>query len=318
MSRATLVALALALALVALLPAGCADTSEVDDPRPRGAIEQDASSAGVAITVGSKNFTEQEVLGEVYAQGLRAAGFAVTTSLNLGDEQIARRSLERGVVDGYPEYTGTVLVSLCARAPRDLPQDPREAFAQARDCLRDDGLTAFAPTPFSSTNEVGVKRAVAERLGLRTISDLRRVDQRFTLYGSPECPRRRDCLAGLRAEYGLRFRRFAPVPIDERHAVLDRGEQVASIVFSTDPQIDRQDIVVLEDDRRLFPPAQSMFVVKNALAERHGRELGRVVAQVQRRLTEDTMRELNARVDLDGQTPAQAARGYLRATGLVP
>jgi glycine betaine/choline ABC-type transport system substrate-binding protein len=307
-----------ALAVAALVLAGCGDTSEGDPRQPRGAIERTASSAGVAITIGSKNFTEQEVLGELYAQGLRAAGFEVATSLNLGDEQIARRSLERGVIDGYPEYTGTVLVSLCERAPRDLPQDPRDAFVAARDCLREDGLTAFAPTPFSSTNEVGVKRAVARKLRLRTISDLRRVDQDLTLHGSPECPRRRDCLAGLRARYGLEFRRFAPVPIAERHAVLDRGERVASIVFSTDPQIDRQDIVVLEDDRRLFPPAQSAFVLDGELAKRHGREIGRVVAQVQQGLTEDTMRELNARVDLDGRSPAEAAKGYLRDTGLVP
>ena len=307
-----------ALAVAALVLAGCGDASEGDAPRPRGAIERTASSAGVAITVGSKNFTEQEVLGELYAQGLRAAGFEVATSLNLGDEMIARRSLERRVIDGYPEYTGTVLVSLCERAPRDLPQDPRDAFVAARDCLREDGVTAFAPTPFSSTNEVGVKRAVARRLRLRTISDLRRVDQDLTLYGAPECPRRRDCLAGLKAEYGLDFRRFAPVPIAERHAVLNRGERVASIVFSTDPQIDRQDIVVLEDDRRLFPPAQSAFVLDGKLAERHGREIGRVVAQVQKGLTEDTMRELNARVDLDGRSPAEAAKGYLRDTGLVP
>ncbi len=310
-------ALVAALLLAACGTAACGDEADVDRPRPAGLIEPAASNAGVALTVGSKNFTEQEVLGEVYAQGLRAAGFDVTTSLNLGDERTARRSLERGVIDGYPEYTGTVLVSLCDRAPRELPRDPRAAFAQARACLREDGLTAFPPTPFSSTNEVGVKRAVAERHRLRTISDLRRVDQRFTLYGSPECPQRRDCLAGLRSEYGLDFRRFAPVPIDERHAALNRGERVASIVFSTDPQIDRQDIVVLEDDRRLFPPAQSMFVVEDALAERDGRGIARVIAQVQRGLTEDTMRELNARVDLDGQTPAAAARRYLRDTGLV-
>ena len=308
----------LALALVALVLAGCGDTSEVEEPRPRGAIQPSGSSAGVAITVGSKNFTEQEVLGELYAQGLRAAGFDVTTSLNLGDEQIARRALERGVIGGYPEYTGTVLVSLCERASRDLPQEPRAAFAAARDCLREDGLTAFAPTPFSSTNEVGVKRAVAERLRLRTISDLRRVDQDLTLYGSPECPRRRDCLAGLQDEYGLDFRRFVAVPIAQRHAVLNRGARVASIVFSTDPQLDRQDIVVLEDDRLLFPPAQSTFVVKDALAERAGPVLGGVVAQVQKELTDDTMRELNARVDLDGRTPAEAAKAYLRDTGLVP
>jgi osmoprotectant transport system substrate-binding protein len=305
---------ALAL-LAAAVAAGCGDDGAED--RSRGAIARDQANAAVAITVGSKNFTEQRVLGEVYAQGLRAAGFRVDTALDLGDEQTARRALDRGVIDGYPEYTGTVLVALCDVATRDVPRAPGAAYERARDCLREDGPVALPPTPFQSTNEVGVRRETAERLRLRTISDLRRVDQRLTLFGSPECPRRRDCLRGLREVYGLDFARFQAVPIAERHRVLARGERVASIVFSTDPQIPRQDIVVLRDDRRMLPPANSTFVISPSLERRAGPAVRRVVAQVQKGLTETAMRELNARVDLDGRTPAQAARQYLRDARLV-
>lgn len=307
----------LVAAFAVVVLAGCGGDEDEPAPAPAGAIERSAGNARISITVGSKNFTEQEVLGEVYAQGLAAAGFRVAKELDLGDERTARRALGRGVIDGYPEYTGTVLVSLCDVAGGELPREAGEAYARARDCLRADGLTAFAPTPFSSTNEVGVKRAVAERLRLRRISDLRRVDQRLTLYGSPECPRRRDCLRGLQARYDLEFRRFVAVPIASRHEVLDRGDRAASIVFSTDPQLDRRDIVVLEDDRGLFPPAQTTFVVRTDLARRAGPALPRVIAQVQEGLTEEVMRELNARVDLDGRTPGDVARAYLRGAGLT-
>ena len=307
---------ALCAALVALAgPAGCGGG---DEPEPReGAIERDEANARIALTVGSKNFTEQKVLGEIYAQGLRAAGFKVTTALDLGDEKTARRALDRGVIDGYPEYTGTVLVSLCGVPPGQVPSESSTAYGQARDCLRDDGLTAFPPTPFQSTNEVGLRTRVADELGVTTISDLRRVDDRLTLFGSPECAGRGDCLRGLREVYGLRFKRFVPVAIARRHEVLSAGSRVASIVFSTDPQIPRQDITVLRDDRGLFPPANSTFVVDAELARRAGPALAKVVAQVQEGLTERVMRELNARVDLDGRTPAAAAAAHLRDAGLT-
>lgn len=303
------------LATMALI-AGCGGGDAMPE-RAAGAIVRDDANARVAITVGSKNFTEQEVLGEIYGQGLAAAGFRVDTELNLGDEQTALRALERGVIDGYPEYTGTVLVSLCDVPTRRVPREEAAAYERARECLRPDGLVAFAPTPFSSTNEVGVKQAVADELDLRAISDLRRVDQRFTLYGSPECPRRRDCLLGLRRRYGLRFRRFVPVAIAQRHEVLDRPGRAASIVFTTDPQITRQDIALLADDENMFPPANSTFVVDEDVARRAGPALPRAIAQVQQGLTAEVMRELNARVDLDGRTPAAVAAAYLRAAGLV-
>ena len=304
-----------AVCTVAVAAIGCGG-GDREESGGRG-IVRDAANGRVEITVGSKNFTEQKVLGELYAQGLRAAGFRVDTALDLGDEQTARRALRRGVIDGYPEYTGTVLISLCGVPTGALPADSRRAFERARDCLRRDGLRAYPPTPFESTNEVGLKRAVADALGVRTISDLRRVDERLTLFGSPECPRRGDCLRGLREVYGLRFRRFEPVAIARRHEVLGRGRRVASIVFSTDPQIPRQDIAVLEDDRGLFPPANSSFVIDGRVARRAGPALGRVIAQVQRGLTEQVMRELNARVDLDGRSPAAVAAGHLREAGLV-
>ena len=106
---------------------------------------------------------------------------------------------------------------------------------------------------------------------LPKISDLSKVDQDFTLYGSPECRQRTDCLLGLQQTYGLKFKKFTPVDIDLRHEVLKRGDDVASIVFTTDPQNKRENIVLLEDDKGMFPPYNSTFVVRDEVAEQAGR-----------------------------------------------
>jgi osmoprotectant transport system substrate-binding protein len=319
MRRRTLI---LPLVACVLLAAGCGDDDDSGGSpggqARQGSIRANPDNARTTIKVGSKNFTEQKVLGEIYAQGLRAAGYEVETELSLGDEKIAQSSLERGTIDGYPEYTGTALLSLCGVAARRVPKDPTEAFEQAKDCLAEEGLTAFPPTPFTSSNEVGVRQQTAERRSLVKISDLKRVDGEFTLYGTRECRERSDCLAGLESTYGLEFRRFVVTDIDERHEVLaENAGDVASIVFTTDPQNKRENIVLLEDDRGMFPPNNSTFVVRDEVARAAGRDLPRVIEMLQTGLTDEVMQELNARVDLDDETPAAVAEQYLQDAGLV-
>ena len=313
-------------ALLSLLAAGAAVTAcggtdeEGPETQPRdggGSIRRVEGNAKQTITVGSKNFTEQRVLAELYAQGFEAAGFRVRRRFGIGDERATHSALVRETIDGYPEYTGTALLSLCGVPPGDIPSEPLQAFEQARDCLAEDDLTAYPPTPFTSSNEVGVTRRTAQRLRLADIGDLRRVDDRLTLYGAPECRRRLDCLRGLRQVYGLRFERFRAVDIARRHEVLQTGPDVASIVFTTDPQVRREDIVLLEDDRGMFPPYNSTFLVRDAVAERAGESLAQVLEEVQRGLTDDVMQELNARVDLDNEAPEEVAGGYLREAGVV-
>jgi osmoprotectant transport system substrate-binding protein len=280
-------------------------------------IQSNPDNAKTSITVGSKNFTEQKVLGEIYAQALKAAGYQVRTSLDLGDEKTAQRALKQGEIDGYPEYTGTALLSLCEVPTEEIPKDPALAFEQTRECFAEDRLTAFPPTPFTSSNEVAVTQETADRLGLQKISDLKGKAQDLTLYGSPECRQRTDCLLGLRQTYGLRFGKFTPVDIALRHEVLKRGDDVVSIVFTTDPQNKRQNLVLLEDDMGMFPPYNSTFVVRDEVAEQAGPDLPKVIEQVQRGLTDEVMQELNARVDLDKEPAATVAQEYLRESNLV-
>jgi osmoprotectant transport system substrate-binding protein len=280
-------------------------------------IQSDEANSGTTITVGSKNFTEQKVLGEIYAQAFEAAGYTVEKQLNLGDEKTALAAVEGGDIDAYPEYTGTALLSFFGVQADKLPKDPNAAYDQARDGFAEKNLTAFEPTPFTSSNEVAVTKETAEENNLKTISDLESVAGEFTLYGSPECRQRLDCLLGLQEVYGLEFQRFVPVDIALRHEVLTKDQADASIVFTTDPQIQREEFVLLEDDKGMFPPYNSTLVMRNEIAEQGGANLEEVVAMVNEGLTAEAMQELNARVDLDKKTPEEVAGEYLSETGLV-
>ena len=281
------------------------------------AIESNPDNKKVKLTIGSKNFTEQKVLGEIYAQGLAAAGYTVDTQLNLGDEKIALKALETGEISAYPEYTGTALGSFFGVPSNEIPKDPQEAYEQAKADFAKKKITALPPTPFTSSNEVGLTKEKADELGVTKISDLEGKSQDLTLYGSPECRQREDCLLGLQRVYGLKFKKFVPVDIALRHEVLDKGQADLSIVFTTDPQIKRNGYVLLEDDQGMFPPYNSMLLVSDDTYQEAGLDLPEVVGKLQEGLTAEAIQELNARVDIDKKTPEQVAGEYLSESGLV-
>ncbi len=281
------------------------------------AIASNPDNAKVSITVGSKNFTEQKILGEIYAQGLEAAGYKVKTELNLGDEKIALKALENDDISAYPEYTGTVLTSLFSVPSDDIPKDPQQAYEQSKQKLATKKITAYGPTPYTNSNEVGTTQATAKKYGLKTISDLKGQSQKLTLYGTPECRQRLDCLLGLQKVYGLQFKKFVPVAIDLRHEVLAKGQADLSIVFTTDPQVKRNKEVLLDDDKNMFPPYNTMFLVRDDVVQKAGPDLPTVVDQINKGLTDPVMSELNARVDLDKKTPGVVAGEYLNESGLV-
>jgi osmoprotectant transport system substrate-binding protein len=281
------------------------------------AITRNAQNANTTIVVGSKNFTEQKVLGEIYAQALSAAGYKVKKELNLGDQDIALKALKGGQIDGYPEYTGTALLSFLKVPAAKIPTDNRQAYEQVKAGMAKQGIVAEEPTPFTSSNEVGVTRDTAQKLGLSKISDLKGKSQDLTLYGSPECRTRRDCLLGLEQVYGLKFKKFVPVNLDQRHEVLKSGQADLSIVFTTDPQIKRDNEVLLKDDKGMFPPYNSTFLVRQDVARKAGPDLVKTLTAVNKNLTAPVMQELNARVDLDKDTPAEAAAAYLKQFKLV-
>jgi osmoprotectant transport system substrate-binding protein len=297
---------------------GSTSTTKSTGSEPSAAITSNSANAKTTITVGSKNFTEQKVLGEVYAQAFRAAGYTVKTALNLGDEKTALAALKSGQISGYPEYTGTALLSFLDVPAAKLPSDEAAAYDQVKAGMAKQGIEAFPPTPFTSSNEVGLLKTEADKLGVTKISDLKSKASELTLYGSPECRTRRDCLLGLEEVYGLKIKKFTPVNIDQRHEVLTSHQADLSIVFTTDPQIKRNDEVLLEDDKGMFPPYNSTFLMKKSVADAAGPDLAKTLDLVNENLTADVMQELNARVDLDKDTPEQAAQAYLKQFKLIP
>jgi len=312
--------------VAALAVAGCGDDDDDDggdsgasttQDQAAGQIQKDDANSAVDLTIGSKNFTEQKVLGEIYAQALEAAGYTVSTELNLGDEKTALKALEGGQISAYPEYTGTALLSFFGYEADKLPSDENEAYELAKEGFAKQNLTALEPTPFVSSNEVAVTKETADKLGLKKISDLEGKSQDLTLYGTPECRQRLDCLLGLEQVYGLKFKKFTPVDIALRHEVLSKGQADVSIVFTTDPQIKREGFVLLEDDKGMFPPYNSTLVVRDDVLEKAGPDFDATVGLATKGLTDEVMQELNARVDLDKETPEAVAGQYLEESGLV-
>jgi glycine betaine/choline ABC-type transport system substrate-binding protein len=313
---ALLAALILALGIAAC--GGDDDDGDGGGDTSADLIEENPDNNGVQVTVGSKNFTEQYILGEIYAQGLEAAGYDVKKQLNLGSEVIALKALEDGEIDAYPEYTSTALTSFFDTPPEDVPANAQAAFEDSQQEFEDKGLTAFPPTPFSSANAVGLLSSTAEELGVSSISDLEGKSEDLTLYGSPECRQRVDCLVGLEDNYGLQFKKFTPVDIGLRYEVLDKGQADLSILFTTDAQLSESDkYTILEDDKELLPAGNVLFVARTETVDEAGSDFGDVVESVQSNLTLEVMQELNARVDIDKEEPAQAAEEYLKEFGYI-
>ncbi|HEY6889546.1 MAG TPA: glycine betaine ABC transporter substrate-binding protein [Solirubrobacter sp.] len=328
--RRSTTALAAVLAALTLFVAACGgddkpsssgsaatSTPEATQAADTGAITKNDANSAISLKIGSKNFTEQKVLGEIYAQGLAAAGYTTSTDLNLGDQDTALAALKGGQIDAYPEYTGTALTAFYKKDAADLPTDAQAAYEELKGLFAPDGITAFPPTPFTSSNEVAVTAETASKYNLTNISDLSKVADQLTLYGTPECRKRMDCLLGLEKVYGLKFKKFVPVDPAQRHEVLSSGRADVSIVFTTDPQIKRNKEVLLKDDKGMFPPYNPTLLMKTATADKAGADLPKVIDQIQKPLTDDAMQELDARVDLDKKDPAEVAKEYLSETGLV-
>jgi len=313
-SVAVLLALLLSLGVAAC---GSSDDGTTGGSEAGGAIVANPANGKVTLTIGSKNFPEQEILGEIYAQALKAAGYKVKTALNLGSETVALQALKSSQISGYPEYASTALTSFFGIEPEEVPAGAQPAYEKAKAEFEKEGLTAFPPTPFASANAVGTLKKTAEERDLKTISDLEGQSEEMTLDGSPECRQRIDCLAGLEKYYGLKFKKFTPVDISLRYTVLEKGQADLSILFTTDAQLsaEKDKFVILEDDKEVFPAGNVIFVTKPSVAKKAGPDYEKTIVEVQKGLTLPVMQELDARVELEKQSPANAAASYLKEAG---
>jgi osmoprotectant transport system permease protein len=268
-----------------------------------------AASPEPPVTVGSKSFTESVLLGEMAARVLADAGLPARHERALGGTRILWEALRRGEIDLYPDYTGTLAREILgAREPLDL--------AALRSALAPLGLGLTGPLGFENTYAVGVRRETAERLGLVRISDLaRRPELRIGL--TNEFLDRADGWPALLAAYHLPHRDVRGLDHDLAYRAVGSGEIDVTDVYTTDAQILRLDLVLLEDDRRVFPEYQAVLVHRADLAQRAPAAL-EAVRRLEGRLSAAEMVALNARVQLEGEpAPAVAAAWLGRTLGIA-
>ncbi len=218
---------------------------------------------GDAVKVGSKNFTEELILGELYAQSLEHDGLHVTRKLNLGTTDIAMAALGRGEIDLYPEYTGTALLNVLHLPPES---DPKRAYAAVKNAYAQKfSLVWLDPAPMNDTQALATTRDVAGRYALGKLSDLAAKANELRLGAVPEFLTRADGLPGLRKRYGgFRFKQIKTVDNGLKYQALEHGDVDVIIAFSTEGQLKADSLVVLEDDKHFFPSYAVAPVVRKA------------------------------------------------------
>jgi osmoprotectant transport system substrate-binding protein len=274
--------------------------------------------AADVITVGSFDFAESQLLAEIYSQALEAGGHRVERAFDLGPREFVAPALVTGLIDLVPEYAGTALqfLSLGADTPTADVAQTHDALVRA---LRASNVSALDAAPAQDANTFVARRETAEQYRLSSLSDLAAVASQLTFGGPPECPSRPLCLVGLRERYGVEFDEF--VPLDAAGPLtleaLQHGVVDVALLFTTDPAVERPDLVELRDDRGLQPAENVTPLVRTAIVDRSGPELVAIVDAVSQRLTTDALRDLNAQV-ADGELglPAVAA-GWLSSEGLA-
>ena len=276
-----------------------------------GAAYARISSTG--IVVGSKNFTEQVVLGELVAQLLEAEGIPVDRKLNLGGTFVCDAALRSGDLDVYVEYTGTAVTAVFHEA---VPHDSGEALERARELYARSGLTVLSPLGFNSTFTILVRGRDARALGLRTVDDLHSVMQQWTPGFGYEFLQRADGYAGLTDAYGLRFG-SPPRAMDLSLIYRSLADGQVDVIAgdATSALIDSLDLAPLADNRRYFPPYDAVPIVRTASLLKEP-AIGRALAGLAGRVSEREMRALNAAVDIDHRDVATVVRDFVQRLGI--
>jgi osmoprotectant transport system substrate-binding protein len=259
------------------------------------------------IVVASKNFTEQDILGEILAQELEARGIPVERRFHLGGTFVCHNALVDGEADVYVEYTGTAYTAILELPPVSDPDSVRmvveSEYAERWD------LAWGPPLGFENTFALVVRAADADSLGLATISDLARAAGSFTAGFGPEFMAREDGYPGLAEEYGFEFVEVRQMELGLMYRALEEGEIDVAVANSTDGQIAGLGLVVLRDDRGYFPPYEAAPVVRRETLER-APAAWEAIQSLEGTLDGAVMRELNRRVAVDGEDAAAVVRHW--------
>jgi osmoprotectant transport system substrate-binding protein len=295
-------------ALVIALLAGCGGG---DSKKPATTGKPPARAQ---ITIGTKNFPEQFILGELYRQALEANGFRVRLKSDIGSSEIVDRALTAGSLDMYPEYIGVALSELAGRTKR--LRSAADAYRDAKAFEERRGFTLLRMTPFSDQNALAVLPAYARSHGLGSIADLGGVPGTVVIAAPPEFRTRFEGLVGLRKLYGLHRLELKQLKIGEQYGALDKKMASVANVFTTDGQLEKGRYVLLRDPRSLFTFQNVAPVIRRDLLRKYP-ALRTAIDAVSAKLTTKAMREMNADVVQRGQQPAAVAERFLRRVGLM-
>lgn len=289
--------------------AGCADAGRAGP----GSVQPQGQS--LKLTLGTKNFTESVITGELYAQALEDNGYQVVLRKNVGPTEVIDQELEDGDIDAYPEYLG---ISATVVAGEDVEGKSAEETSElARTFYESRGQVVSEETPFENVDAIATTFLFAQNHGLLEIGDLRKLKS-FTLGARPEFESRQQGFAGMQSVYRLTNGKFVPVDISARYVALFEGDVDVANVFSTDPQLAGGDYRLLEDPERIFGYQHVALVIdEDKLATLGGDKFMDIINSVNEQLSQRTVIDLNAAVDLDEREPAEVAGQFLRQRGLI-
>lgn len=298
-------------------PADEAATEPADEETASESTEeQEPVASGETVIVGSKDFPEQFILGEMYALLLEDAGFTVERKLNLGATPVAQAALESGEIDLYPEYTGTGLLTVL-KLP--VETDPQAVYEQVVQGYQEQfNLVWLDPAPMNNTQALAMTQEGSEQYGITTISDMAANASELIMIGPDEFQEREDGLPGIKEVYGdFELKEYKAVGTGAlRYEGLVNGDADVAVAFGTDGEISAFDLVVLEDDKGLFPPYQVAPVVRQDTLEANP-QIADILNGLAPLLTNEVMQRLNYEVTGNQREPAEVAQEFLVEEGLL-
>jgi len=280
-----------------------------------GTARPAARAEAPKVVMGTKDFPEEYILGELYRQALQAKGFKVDFKGSLGSTELIHTAITSGKINFYPEYTGVIVQVVHHR--KQSPATASKTFSLAKALEVRNGLTLLDATPFYDTDVIAVTKATARKYGLKTVGDLRKAGS-FKFGGAPECKTRTTCFLGLTNTYGVKNATFVSVGGISPYAALDAGKVLAADVFSTDPPLGKgSKYKVLADPKHIGGFQNVAPVVKTSVLKQLGDNFKLTVNAVSAKLTQPAIVAMNKAVIVDKKSPASVAKAFLKANGLV-
>ena len=280
-----------------------------------------SKAAGPTIILGTKDFTEEFVLGQLYKQALEAKGFKVDYKENIGSTEIIQAALRSGKINMYPEYVGEI-VQTAYHKSSNLPKTSRGWWALGKSLLAPDGFTLLDPTPFYDVDAIAVRKADADKYKLKTLWDLKRLQNssqrpsNFSIGARPEFKSREEGFLGMEHVYGLTKLKYVSITTGLTYQALDQGKVFCINVFSTDAAISSGKYTVLTDPKLIFGVQNVAPIVSSKVANAAGSKFVETVNAVSAKLTTAAILAMNKATQLDKQSPAKVAGQFLKANGL--